>query len=182
MRKELVSWFAMLLCIIVSDSCCVLFYPRMDDGEVPMSIEHIIVENEILAIIIRHDHSQPGIQFVTPHEFSQQLAYMNHPAGKVIEPHVHNIVHRDVTYTQEVLLIKRGKLRVDFYKSNRQYLESRILNAGDVILLASAGHGFEALEEIEMIEVKQGPYMEHDDKLKFHGISSSEVSWGKSES
>jgi len=144
-----------------------------------MLIERIVVQNEVLAIIIRRDYSQPGIQFVTPHEFSQQLAYMKHPAGKVIEPHVHNIVHRDVTYTQEVLFIKRGKLRVDFYDTTCKYLESRILETGDVILLASAGHGFEALEEIEMIEVKQGPYIEHEDKVKFRGITSSNVIWEK---
>ena len=55
-------------------------------------------------------------------------------------------------------MIKRGKLRVDFYDSGRNYIESRILLGGDTILLATGGHGFEALEEIEMIEVKQGPY------------------------
>lgn len=147
-----------------------------------MSIERIVINDEILAIIIRRDYSRPGLQFVTPHEFSQQLAYMRHPAGKIIEPHVHNIVHREVTYTQEVLFIKKGKLRVDFYNAGREYLESRVLEAGDVILLASAGHGFEVLEEIEMIEVKQGPYIEHDDKVKFHGISASDVTWGEGKS
>jgi hypothetical protein len=144
-------------------------------------MERIVFQNEVLAIIIRRDFSESGLHFVTPPEFSQQLAYMKHPAGKLIEPHVHKIVHRDVTYTQEVLFIKRGKIRVDFYTTNREYLESRILETGDVILLASAGHGFEILEEIEMMEVKQGPYIEHEDKVKFHGISSSEVVWGKGE-
>jgi hypothetical protein len=33
-----------------------------------------------------------------------------------------------------------------------------------VILLATGGHGFEVLEEIEMIEVKQGPYAGDQDK------------------
>jgi hypothetical protein len=63
------------------------------------------------------------------------------------------------TYTQEVLFIKRGKLRVDFYSDRQEYLDSRILESGDVILLITGGHGFEVLEEIEMIEVKQGPYV-----------------------
>lgn len=137
-----------------------------------MSIEKIIVKEKVLAIIIRKDFSPPGIHFVTSNDFSQQLAYMHHPTGKTLEPHIHNPVHREVTYTQEVLFIKRGKLRVDFYNGERSYLESRILEAGDVILLASAGHGFEVLEELEMFEVKQGPYVELEDKVKFHGISS----------
>ena len=66
-----------------------------------------------------------------------------------------------------MLLIKKGSLRVDFYDGSRNYLESRILAAGDVILLAAGGHGFEVLEEVEMIEVKQGPYAGDNDKTRF---------------
>lgn len=130
-------------------------------------VEQINHKGEVLAIIVRNDFSGDGIKFFTPDEFSQQLAYMKHPAGKVIEPHVHNVVPRNITYTQEVLVIKRGRLRVDFYDSDRHYLHSRILEAGDIILLASGGHGFEVLESLEMIEVKQGPYTGEADKTRF---------------
>lgn len=137
-----------------------------------MSIEQITAEGKILAIIIRSDFSNPGIHFVTPNEFSQQLAYMHHPAGKIIQPHIHKPVQRQVSYTQEVLFVKRGTIRVDFYDPQHEYLESRVLQGGDIILLASAGHGFEILSEVEMYEVKQGPYVEAEDKVKFDGISS----------
>jgi mannose-6-phosphate isomerase-like protein (cupin superfamily) len=90
-------------------------------------------------------------------------------------PHVHNPVSRDVQYTQEVLIIRKGKLRVDFYDNEQNYLESHILNGGDVILLASGGHGFEVLEELEMIEVKQGPYLGEQDKTRFKGIVANDV-------
>lgn len=130
---------------------------------------------ELLALIVPGTFNKPGIHFFTPNDFSQQLAYMRHPAGKVIAPHVHNPVHRDVHYTLEVLFIKRGKLRVDFYDADRNYLESRVLEAGDTILLATGGHGFEVLEELEMIEVKQGPYAGEQDKTRFDGIAASEV-------
>jgi mannose-6-phosphate isomerase-like protein (cupin superfamily) len=138
-------------------------------------LETIQVNEDLLAIIIRHDFSKPGVHFFTPDTFSQQLAYMQHTVGKIIEPHVHNPVQREVFYTQEVLFLKRGKLRVDFYDDERNYLESRILDAGDVILLASGGHGFEALEEIEMIEVKQGPYAGEADKTRFTGITNTDI-------
>lgn len=137
--------------------------------------ERIENKGELLAIIIKHNSSEPGVHFYTPDTFSQQLAYMQHTAGKIIEPHVHNPVQREVFYTQEVLFLKRGRLRVDFYDDERNYLESRILEAGDVILLASGGHGFEALEEIEMIEVKQGPYAGEADKTRFTGISAADA-------
>jgi mannose-6-phosphate isomerase-like protein (cupin superfamily) len=131
-------------------------------------IERIMHNDDLLAVIIRRDFSKPGIHFFTPDEFSQQLAYINHPAGKVIDPHVHNSVHREVHFTQEVLFLIRGRLNVDFYNNQQTYLASRILEAGDVILLAAGGHGFEALEEIEMIEVKQGPYTGDKDKTRFN--------------
>jgi mannose-6-phosphate isomerase-like protein (cupin superfamily) len=132
--------------------------------------EKLLHDGILLAIIIRAKFSEPGITFFTPEEFSQQLAYMHHPAGKEIAPHVHNPAPREVLYTQEVLFIRKGRLRVDFYDNGRQYLESRILESGDAILLASAGHGFEVLEDLEMIEVKQGPYAGDQDKVRFAAV------------
>ena len=138
-------------------------------------IETIKAGDQVLAVIISRDFHEPGIHFFTPSDLSQQLAYMRHPAGKVIEPHVHNPVSRNVHYTQEVLLLKRGKLRVDFYDDSQAYLESRVLHGGDVILLATGGHGFEVLEEIEMIEVKQGPYAGDQDKTRFSGVAADRI-------
>ncbi len=138
-------------------------------------IEEITYHNQLLALIVSRSFAQPGIHFFTRDELSQQLAYMQHPTGKIIPPHVHNPVVREVRYTQEVLFIKKGRLRVDFYNEQQQYLESRILEAGDVILLVTGGHGFEVLEEIEMIEVKQGPYVGEQDKIRFVGISAEQA-------
>jgi hypothetical protein len=138
-------------------------------------ISHVMNGTELLAIIVSGRIPEPGIHFVTPHRFSQQLAYLNLPSGKSIEPHIHNPVNRTVSFTQEVLHIKKGKLRVDFYDEAERYLESRILDSGDTILLAAGGHGFHVLEDVEMIEVKQGPYDEKRDKRRFPGISPDEV-------
>lgn len=138
-------------------------------------IEKIENQGELLAIVIKHNFSEPGVHFFTPDDFSQQLAYMKHPAGKVIEPHVHNPVSREVRLTLEVLYLKSGRLRVDFFDQNQNYLESRTLDHGDVILLAAGGHGFEALEDIEMIEVKQGPYAGERDKTRFPPVSSDHI-------
>jgi mannose-6-phosphate isomerase-like protein (cupin superfamily) len=138
-------------------------------------IERVDFGGVEFAIIVRSGFSEPGIHFFTPGDFSQQLGYMRHPAGHVIEPHIHNAVQRAVHFTREVLFLRRGRLRVDFYTDAGAYLESRELAAGDVILLASGGHGFKALEEIEMIEVKQGPYIGDADKTRIKGITASRV-------
>lgn len=140
-------------------------------------IEHIKNDNgEIRAIIVRNNYSQEGITFVTPNDYSQQLAYMHHPKGHVILPHIHNEVKREVLYTKEVLIIKKGKLRCDFYTEDRQYEKSVVVGKGDVILLVSGGHGFECIEEVEMFEVKQGPYTGDGDKTRFEPTDSVVIS------
>ena len=131
-------------------------------------IERIVHDAKELALIIRKNFHCEGIEFFTPKTYSQQVGYMNRPAGYVIAPHVHNPVPREVQYTKEVLLIRSGRVRVDFYGEDQVYLESSELEAGDVILLAYGGHGFEMLERTEMIEVKQGPYAGDHDKTRFN--------------
>ena len=49
------------------------------------------------------------------------------------------------------------------------------LESGDVILLASGGHGFVCLEETEMYEVKQGPYAGEMDKTRFEAVSEESL-------
>ncbi len=130
-------------------------------------IEHGGVE---LAIIVRASFRRDGIEFFTPNSHTQQLGYMNRPAGHVIPPHVHNPVAREAHYTKEVLFVRNGRLRVDFYDDERNYIESTVLEAGDVVLLAFGGHGFEMLEPTEIIEVKQGPYVGDHDKTRFEPV------------
>jgi len=136
-------------------------------------IERIINNDKELALIIRHSFHKNGIEFFTPSFYSQQIGYMNRPAGYVIPPHVHNPVVREVQYTKEVLYIKSGQLRVDFYSEEQEYMESTILQTGDVILLAYGGHGFEMLEPTEIIEIKQGPYAGDQDKTRFEPVDAS---------
>lgn len=139
------------------------------------AIEEIKDGEALIAIIVYSNFAKQGVHFFTSDDLSQQLAYMNHPSGKVIDAHVHNPIPRDVTYTQEVLFIKSGRLRVDFYSAAKRYLESRILAAGDVILLISGGHGFEVLEAVEMFETKQGPHVGDADKTRFSTVRPDDV-------
>ena len=134
--------------------------------ELPM-VETVVDGLEPIALIIRAGFNEPGVHFFTPANFSQQLAVMRHPAGKKLAPHVHNLVARQVLYTQEVLMIRTGKVRVTLFASDRRELCSPILGAGDLILLCGGGHAFEMLEETIMVEVKQGPYAGDNDKARF---------------
>jgi hypothetical protein len=130
---------------------------------------------QILAVILRRSFQREGIEFFTPPQYSQQLGYMKRAAGYVIPPHLHNPVKREVRETKEVLFIKSGRVRVDLYADAVTYLKSLVLEAGDVILLAEGGHGFEMLEECEMIEVKQGPYTGDSDKTRFEPVTRARL-------
>ncbi len=138
-----------------------------------MSIERIINDSITYCIIIKSSYVMDGIEFFTTDNDPQQLGYMNRPVNYEISPHRHNLVSREVKCTQEVLFIKSGKVRVDFYTNEEVYLTSRILCKGDVILLAAGGHGFKMLEDSEIIEVKQGPYCGDMDKVRFSSISDA---------
>jgi hypothetical protein len=142
-------------------------------------IENIFHNGIRLSIIIRNKYSSEGISFFTQDQDSQQLGYMNRPKDYVIPPHRHNLVPREVHLTQEVLFIKSGKIRVDFYSNDQEYFTSRILVQGDVILLSDGGHGFKMLETSEIIEVKQGPYIETMDKVRFESIKDEVVNFNQ---
>ena len=143
------------------------------------NVRHIISDGIILAVIVSFNENEikPSneISFFTPDTFSQQIGYMSRPKGYIIPPHVHNPVSREVLFTKEVLFIKSGKLRVDFYRENQSYIQSHIVKQGDILLLAHGGHGFEMIEPSEIIEVKQGPYAGDKDKTRFKGIDHSQA-------
>jgi hypothetical protein len=122
-------------------------------------------EGKLVAIVIASEYKNNGIEFFTPGDFSQQLACMCHPKDKIIPPHKHKIHTRQVHLTQEVLLLRSGKVKTDLYDEDDSYIASVVLNTGDVIMLVSGGHSFTMLEPSELIEVKQGPYMGDLDKV-----------------
>ena len=129
----------------------------------------------MLSIIIRNEYNSSGIEFFTPSHFSQQLGYMKRNKDYIIKPHVHKPVERKIFDTQEVIIIKSGKARLDYYDDNKQYINSTIVKTGDIILLANGGHGFLMLEECEIVEVKQGPYLEDKDKVRFEPVLNEKV-------
>ena len=69
----------------------------------------------------------------------------------------------------------KGVLRVDFYSQKKKYLYSKILNKNDIIMLVHGGHGFKVLKNVEMLEIKQGPYSISKDKVKFENIDEKNI-------
>jgi len=129
-------------------------------------LEYIRDGDETLVVIIRSGYTSSGLNFFTSNDSSLQLGYMQHPKDHVIPAHVHNRVTRTVEKTMEVLLVKSGGVLLDIYTENGSLLGQRQLCPGDVVLLASGGHGMTMLDDAEIIEVKQGPYLGDRDKVR----------------
>ena len=138
-------------------------------------MEKFIHENILFAIIVRNDFHREGINFMTDGKQSLEMAYMSHPAGHIIKPHKHIPLERVTYNTQEVLFLKSGKLRIDIYSNDNNFVGSRELNGGDWIILLSGGHGFEILEPCILFEVKQGPYGGEKDKVRFEPAQSKDI-------
>ncbi len=123
-----------------------------------------------LAIVIKAEYTVERTEFFSNPEYSQQLGIIRYPQGGKIKPHYHNELARQVFFTQEVLVIRKGSVKVDLYNSALEWISDVLLTKGDVIFLIAGGHGFEMIEDCEMLEIKQGPYSGVDnDKTRFEG-------------
>ena len=132
-------------------------------------LKEIKHKEQLIAMILTHNHSRSGLEFFTSNEHTLQMGYMKYPAHHRIVPHVHKPVPRAITYTLEAIFVKSGKVLVDLYTEEKKFVKAVELVKGDVILFTSGGHGFKFIEEGELIEIKQGPYVSQDiDKEKFN--------------
>ena len=139
-------------------------------------IEKIVYKKKLLALIVKGNYrDKKGITFFTPNESTQQFGYMKHRKKHIIKPHLHKKRLTKILYTTEVILLLKGLLRVDFYNSSKKYLFSKILRKNDIIMLVSGGHGFKILKDVEMLEIKQGPYSLIKDKIKFENIDEKKI-------
>ncbi|MCX7973892.1 MAG: hypothetical protein N3B16_05260 [Candidatus Aminicenantes bacterium] len=129
--------------------------------------EKITAGEEVLAIIVRHNFDSPGPNFFTPPEWPQQLGLLIYGKGKKISPHKHKSLKRETDTFTEVLVLLRGRLKIDLFDSKNNLIQSVILEPGEAILFASGGHALEILEDAKILEVKQGPYIGQEEKEFF---------------
>lgn len=127
-------------------------------------INKIYDNKKLIALVLRSKFSCSGIKFLTPNNFSQQLGYMKRPKNYQVKPHKHKRNKRSVNFTNEVLYVKKGKVLFNLFNKKDIFIKKIILNKGDFILIGECGHSLKMLENSELIEVKQGPYLD-DDKV-----------------
>ena len=127
-------------------------------------IEH---KGRLLALIIKGDYTPVKTEFITPDTFKQQVGFVVYDKDEDIKPHIHHEMSRNLKGTSEVLILKQGRVRVDFYSQEKEYTESRDLFPGDILILVFGGHGFHFYEKGIFLEIKQGPYIGIEEKERF---------------
>ena len=121
-------------------------------------IDRIEYEGKLLALVVRWGVVPEGVNFFTDAENSLQLGVLRHKQGFRVKAHLHRRSAKTIEDVQEVLYIERGKVEVEFYNDSGTKIGATILNTGDTILQICGGHGFNILEDSQIIEIKQGPY------------------------
>ena len=139
-------------------------------------IKKIIHKNKLYALIIKETYQdKKGVSFFTKNADNQQIGFMSHPKNYVIKPHKHQKRATKIFITSEVIILQKGKLRVDFYDTRKKYLFSIVVKKNQIIMLVHGGHGFKVLEAVKMLEIKQGPFVSHKDKVKFDKIDEKKI-------
>lgn len=130
-------------------------------------VEHICWNDQPLCYIIRAGLQPEKTTFLTPPEFKQQVGFVVYPKGGEVARHVHLPLQRHLVGTSEVLVLRKGHCLIDVYNDNKELVATRELSAGDIMLMVGGGHGFRMLEDTVFLEIKQGPYLDREEKERF---------------
>ena len=131
-------------------------------------MEEIIYNKSVYALLVRgnEQYKSKGVNFVTKNKDLLQLGFISHKKNHLIKPHIHKKNKRVINYCTEVLLIKEGMLKVQFYNEKGINIKKdKRLYKNDILILFKGGHGFEVKKDCKIIEIKQGPYTKKSDKV-----------------
>lgn len=119
--------------------------------------------DKLLAIVWRDSDWRDGLHFPTPEDLFIQVGCWQYPAGKALRAHRHKKYDRPVTQTQEMVFVKRGRMKVLVYDADKALVDDVVLETGDICILGDCGHGYEILEDgTQILESKNGPFIDVD--------------------
>ncbi len=122
------------------------------------------------AEILRASDTVEHSTFFSPASSSLQFGLLAHEAGFVEAPHTHKAISRTIDDLQQMLVVQRGAIVVEFYAEDGAPFEEVQLMVGDAILLVHGAHGLRVLEDMQCLSVKQGPFLgAANDKILLKG-------------
>jgi hypothetical protein len=132
-----------------------------------MNVEAIGTEGKVFAYVMRDTPGEKKTTFLTPDEAIQQVGFVVHPAGAEVKRHYHLPLERSIVGTPEVLVVRQGRCQMDVFDDEQEFVCTRELETGDIMVMVGGGHGFRMIEDTVLLEVKQGPYYGPDEKAYF---------------
>ena len=124
-----------------------------------MSYEVIECDGTLYAEIIWADTQVEKTRFFSPSSSSFQFGLLAHQAGYAETPHLHRPVKREIDDVQQMFVVQRGVVAVEFYTNEGKKFHEVVLKAGDAINLVHGAHAIRILEDMQCISVKQGPFL-----------------------
>lgn len=132
-----------------------------------MSIQVIERGGTRYAEVIRADVRVPISRFFSPADSSFQFGLLAHEAGFIEPAHVHKPVVREIRDLQQMLVVQRGVVAVDFFDTTGEKFAEVVLRQGDAINLVHGAHSVRVLEDMQCVSVKQGPFLgAENDKIE----------------
>jgi hypothetical protein len=127
-----------------------------------MSCEIIEHDGVRFAEVIRSGACASTTTFYSRPESSFQFGLLAHEAGFVEPAHVHKPLLREIRDLQQMLVVQRGVVAVDFFDGNGRKVAEVVLRVGDAINLVHGAHALRSLEGMQCVSVKQGPFLGAD--------------------
>jgi hypothetical protein len=119
------------------------------------------------AEIIRKNVQVEKTTFFSPAESSMQIGLLAHEKGFKEIPHYHKQVKRTIHDLQQMLMVQRGKVAIDFFDDNKKIFSTVTMEEGDAVLIMSGTHSLRSLEDMQCISIKQGPFLgDENDKVE----------------
>ena len=123
-------------------------------------MEEIYYKKTLVGIRVRS--LKNGSNPITRDEEPLQLLGLKQSKGHYFLPHRHKPMKRTADHLQECLIVRKGKVKVDIYAPGDVKFKSIILKEGELFILLNGGYGIHVLEDAELFELKNGPFMGND--------------------
>jgi len=121
-----------------------------------------LIVNDILIGQIYDMNLIEGVAFPTPSDATFQFGFGEIISDKVLVPHIHKRVKREIETTSEFLYVISGEMIVDVFDEEEKFIEKVVLTDNMALLQFIGGHKVELKSKTKYFEIKQGPYYGRD--------------------
>jgi len=104
-----------------------------------------------------------------------QFGVASYPKNYKTGTHFHNHIEKETTQVDEILIVKEGCARVDFYNNEGIYIKSSEIFKDDTLIIFKGGHNISFNENTKLIVIKPSTYTQAYDKTRIIGVNDSDL-------